>query len=171
MDRACYEGILRLRAIREFASEPLDDGEVAALLEAARWTGSSKNRQRWAFIVVTGERKERLAECGDFSDPLRRAPVGIALVQEPEGYEFDIGRAAQNVMVAADALGLASCPVTLHREEEAALVLELPPRARCRYAVAAGRPAPGAGPARFGGRRPLSEVAFRERYGVPWPED
>lgn len=165
---ATYDRILKLRAIRSFLPEAVSDEDVSRLLEAARWTGSSKNRQDWSFVVVTDpEQMARLAECGSFTDPIRNAPLALALVQEPGGYEFDTGRLAQNVMLAADAIGLASCPITLHDDERAHRVLGLPEGARCRYALAIGYPAPSAGPRRFGGRKPLDELVHRDRYGNP----
>ncbi|MDK1018496.1 MAG: nitroreductase family protein, partial [Actinomycetota bacterium] len=133
--------------------------------EAARWTGSSKNRQDWSFLVVDDpEQKDRLCEAGDFTDPIRNAPAVICLIQEPDGYEFDIGRLAQNIMLAADAIGLASCPITLHRDDVAAKVLGLPDGRRCRYAIAVGYPASGSGPAKFGGRKPLGDLVHRNSY-------
>ena len=160
-----YNRIVALRAIRSFRDDPLSDEDLGKLLEAARWTGSSKNLQNWSFVVVDGVQKERLARCGNFTDPLRNAPVAIALVEEPGGYEFDTGRVAQNVMLAADAIGAASCPITLHRDADVAAVLGLPRGARCRYAIAVGYPSDDAGPARFGGRKPMNEVAYRNHHG------
>ncbi len=140
--------------------------DLEAVLEAARWTGSAKNLQNWAFIVVDDPRqKDALCAAGDFMDPVRNAPAAICLVQEPDGYEFDTGRLAQNIMLAADAVGLASCPVTLHREKIAAEVLGLAEGTRCRYAVAIGYPAPGSGATKMGGRKPVAELVHRNRYG------
>ena len=102
---------------------------------------------------------------GDFMTPVRNAPVAICLVEEPDGYEFDSGRVAQNIMLAADALGMASCPVTLHRDHVAAEVLGLPEGRRCRYAVALGYPAEDARPGRSGGRKPMRELVHRNWYG------
>jgi nitroreductase len=161
-----YDDILSLRAIRQFTDEPVSEADLDRLVEALRWTGSSKNRQNWSWVVVTDPaQQERLAGCGDFTTPIAAAPVTIALVQEPEGYEFDTGRLAQNLMLAADAIGLATCPITLHRSDDAGEVLGLPDGARCRYAVVVGHPAPSAGPARFGGRKPVEELTHRDRYG------
>ena len=162
---ATYERILGLRAIRQFQNHPVDPSDLGRLLEAARWTGSSKNRQNWSVVVVQDrEQVERLAACGDFTGPLSAAPVALALVEEPETYEFDTGRMAQNIMLAADALGMATCPITLHRDPDAARVLDLPPGWRCRYAIALGYPAPSARPARFGGRKPLDEITHRDSF-------
>lgn len=141
-----------------------------AILDAARWTGSSKNRQLWSFVVIDDPAQiEAFASAGSFTGPVRAAPLTIALVQEPEGYEFDTGRLAQNIMLAADALGVASCPVTLHDEQRAGEVLGLPEGARCRYAVALGYPAPGEHrPAVAGGRKPLDTLTHGNTYGSPF---
>jgi len=146
-----YKSILALRAIRTFDDRAIDDADLDAVLDAARWTGSSKNTQNWAFIVVDDPRqKDRLCGAGDFMDPVRNAPAVICLVQE---------------MLAADALGLSSCPVTLHREEIAAEVLGLPDGTRCRYGIAIGYPTTTSDAAKMGGRRPLVELVHRNRYG------
>ncbi|HEX9645458.1 MAG TPA: nitroreductase family protein [Acidimicrobiia bacterium] len=161
-----YDRILHLRAIRSFAERPLDDADLDSILEAARWTGSAKNAQLWSFVVLTDpDRRAELAACGQFTTPIRQAPVAIAIVQEPGGYEFDSGRVAQNIMLAADSIGVGSCPVTLHDDGAATSVLGLPPSARCRYAVACGYPAPGAGPTSLGGRKTLGDLVHRDRYG------
>jgi nitroreductase len=162
-----YDSILSLRAIRQFDERPIEASDLSAVLEAARWTGSSKNRQNWAFVVVDDPlMKDRLCDAGDFMDPVRNAPAVICLVQEPEGYEFDTGRLAQNIMLATDAVGLASCPVTLHREGRAAEVLGLPDGTRCRYGIAIGYPAADAGATKMGGRRPLADLVHRNGYDV-----
>ncbi len=160
-----YRTLTRLRAIRSYRPDPIDADDLDAILEAARWTGSAKNRQDWAFILVSDpDQQERLAGCGDFTDPIRAAPLTIALVREPEGYEFDIGRVAQNIMLAASTRQVASCPITLHREAQAAEVLGIPTGSYCRYAVALGYPAADAEPARFGGRRPRRTIIHHNRY-------
>lgn len=166
MNLDTYNEILRLRALRSYENRPVSPDHVDQLIEAARWTGSSKNLQNWSFIVVDDPQQVvALAGAGDFTDPMRDAPLTIALIQEPAGYEFDTGRLAQNIMLAADALGLASCPITLHRDEVAAEVLGLPEDRRCRYAVAVGYPSDSAAPKNFGGRKPVEELLHHNRYG------
>lgn len=139
-----YERILRLRVTRHFTDQPVDDETMARLLEAARWAGSSKNRQGWAFIVLTGDDLDRVADAGHFSVPLRHAAAGIALVRTPAGYDWDLGRAAQNIFLAADTLGLGACPITLHDDHLARQSLGIPPDHDCRYVIALGHPDHGA---------------------------
>lgn len=134
-----YDQILGLRTVRRFQGRPVSDKDLAAVLEAARWTGSAKNLQLWSFIVVDDpEQKARLVECGSFMTPVVNAPMAIALVRLDGGYDFDTGRVAQNIMLAADAIGLGSCPVTLHDDAAAKTVLGLPDDVFCRYAIAMG---------------------------------
>ena len=160
-----YLNVLKLRVVRHFQNRPLSDPHLHAILEAGRWTGTSKNNQAWSIVVITNaEVRGRIAVCGDFTDPVRRAPLTIALVQEPDGYEFDIGRLAQNLMLAANALGVGSCPVTFHRSDDAAAVLALPEGVRCRYGVVLGYPEENQKPARVGGRKPLDEFVHWEGY-------
>ncbi len=136
-----YRNVLGLRAIRGYRDEAIPESEVAAILEAGRWTGSAKNVQPWAFVVVrTEEQRRAVASCGSFTTPVLNAPLVIALVQLPDGYEFDIGRLAQNMMLGAAARGIGSCPVTLHDEACARKVLGVPPDHACRYAIAFGYP-------------------------------
>jgi nitroreductase len=160
-----YDLILGLRAIRSYRPDPLAAADLGAILEAARWTGSSKNRQSWSFIAVTErDQIEALAKCGDFTDPVRASAATIVIVQEPGGNEFDLGRAAQNIMLAAKAIGVASCPITLHRDDDARMVLEVPDDRRCRYAVALGYPGAQSTAARGGGRKPTETLVHENRY-------
>jgi nitroreductase len=160
-----YEFILGLRAIRDYRPEPLDGDDLGAILEAGRWTGSSKNQQSWSFVAVTDpNRIQGLADHGDFTQPVRDSVATIVLVQEPGGNEFDIGRAAQNMMLAAKAIGVASCPITLHRDRAAAAYLEVPVGSITRYAIALGYPSADAAPRNFGGRKPASSVIKLDTY-------
>lgn len=160
-----YDFIIGLRAMRDYRGEPLSNDDLGAILEAGRWTGSSKNRQSWSFLAVTDpERLQGLAEHGDFTQPVRDSAATVVLVQEAGGNMFDIGRAAQNMMLAAKAIGVASCPITLHREDDAAAFLGVPEGAVARYAVALGYPSPDAKPRRMGGRKRAAEVVKLDRY-------
>ena len=160
-----YQSILKLRAIRDYLPHPLSDEDLAAILDAARWTGSSKNRQDWSFLVISDrDRLQRLAEHGDFTQPVRDSAATVVLIQEPGGNMFDIGRAAQNMMLAADAIGVASCPITLHREADNRAFLGVPEDRVARYAVAFGYPAPDAKPRHYGGRKTGDTIIHRDSY-------
>ena len=154
-----YDFIVKLRAIRDYQAEMLSSEDLEAILEAGRWTGSSKNNQDWSFVAVTDpDRLQGLAGFGSYTQPIKDSVATVVLVQEKGGNDFDIGRAAQNMMLAAKAVGVASCPITLHREEGARDFLGASRSAKVRYAIALGYPAEGAKPRRFGGRKKPTKV-------------
>jgi nitroreductase len=93
----------------------------------------------------------------------------IAPVRLPEGHDWDMGRVGQNIMLAAAALGVGSCPITLHRHDDARSVLGVPADHGCKWVIALGYPdadAERAGremsPRR--GRKPLTELVREERF-------
>lgn len=175
-DRSSYEHVRGLRVVRRYRPDPIDESDITRILEAGRWTGSSKNTQPWEFVTLTdaGDR-QRLAECGDFTGPLLGAPLVIVIVRLPGGNDFDMGRAAQNMMLAASALGISSCPVTLHREACARALLHVPENHGCRWSIAFGYPdRAGERELRSGlrrsfptGRKPLAELVHRGRFRSP----
>ncbi len=163
-----------LRVVRRYLPEPVSNEVANTILEAGRWTGSAKNRQDWAFLVVDDpEVQQRLADTGSFTQPLRDARLVIVPVRLPGGYEFDIGRVAQNMMLAAFAIGVGSCPVTLHDTDAANQVLGLPSGHEARYALCFGYPdaeaeAAGRAGAIYGGRKSLEELIVRNRWRDGW---
>jgi len=167
-----YQLVTNLRVVRNFLPDPVPAALIDQILEAGRWTGSSKNRQLWSVVVLsTQDGRHQLAEAGRYSDPVRNAPLALALVSLPDGHDFDIGRLAQNLMLSADALGISSCPITLHMEHRAAQVLGIPPDHRCRYVIAMGyadeaaeAAARAASP--LSGRKPMSEFVQFDSFSV-----
>ncbi len=171
---ASYRHVLALRVVRRYRPDPIPPEEMEAVLEAGRWAGSSKNRQGWAFVVVDGRPGlERLATAGSFTGPILASAATVALVRLPGGNDFDIGRAAQNIMLAAAARGIGSCPIAFHRPEQAREILGLPEGHDCTWAVALGYPDEEAeqeqrrqaAAAGFTGRRPLGDLVHRDRFG------
>ncbi len=160
-----YDFILNLRVIRDYETIPLSTEDLEAILEAGRMTGRSKNRQDCSFIAVTDpDRLQGLAEHGDFTQPVRDSAATVVLVQEEGGNMFDIGRAAQNMMLASKAIGVASCPITLHRDSDAREYMGAPSGTVVRYAVALGYPTADAKPAKMGGRKSAGSVIKHDLY-------
>ncbi|MBT8165407.1 MAG: hypothetical protein HKO63_05960 [Acidimicrobiia bacterium] len=165
-----YDSVLGLRVVRKYLDQPVTSDDQQAILEAGRWTGSAKNRQDWLFLVVDHpDQQVRLAGCGQFSQPLRDARFIVVPVRTPGGYEFDIGRVSQNMMLAGAARGVGSCPVTLHDEACSAAVLGLPPDHQARYALCFGYPDTDAeaelrASRSMGGRKPLDDLIVRNRF-------
>lgn len=161
-----YEAIVNKRDTRSFSEEPVSEADLHKVLQAGRMAGSAKNQQLNRIVVVTdaGDRV-KLAECGRFADWVPSCPVVMAIVVPREGGKaFDIGRMAQNMMVTAHGLGLASCPVTFHNEDCVRGLLGFPADHEAPMGVGVGRPAPPKEKRGSSPRIPLEELVDRDRW-------
>lgn len=163
------------RAVRSFEPHPLEPGHLEWILRAGRRSGSSKNLQRWDFVVVeSSERLAELAKVGPYAEHLAGAGAGIALVtpdpaaaDAPLSVLFDLGQAAAYMMLAAWEVGIGSVPATVYDHELARRILGYPPGTHCEYILSFGYPADPSDlvrPNRPGRRRPLDEMVHRERW-------
>ncbi len=168
--------VRRLRTVRRFGPEPIRDDDLQAILEAGRRTGSSKNLQRWHFIVVRDrERLAALSEVGPFAAHLAGGAAAIALVtpnptaaESPHSVMWDLGRAAQNMALVASARGIGSVPATVYNQDLCRSILGYPTDQHCEYVLNFGHPEnKGAlsAPLRAGGRLALDELVSYERWG------
>ncbi|HEX6869382.1 MAG TPA: nitroreductase family protein [Candidatus Limnocylindrales bacterium] len=170
-----WSAINARRAIRRFADRPLEPAHLDRILNAGRRAGSSKNQQRWTFIVCRDRAHlGRLAEVGPWAGHLAGAAVGIALVtprsegaDDPLSVMFDLGQAAENMMLAAWELGIGSVPATVYEHDMARELLGYPADQHCEYLLSFGYPADETDltrPLRRGGRRDLGEMVREERW-------
>ncbi len=170
------DAIRGLRVVRAFRQEALADADVEALLEAGRRAGSSKNTQRRHFIVVRDrDRLQELSTIGDHAGHLAGAAVGIALVtpvpSPAPGAErslmWDLGGAAQNMILAAWSRGIGSAPATVYQQERCREILAYPDGQHCEYILSFGYPADPSDltrPLRRGGRVPLRDIVHHEQW-------
>ncbi len=160
-----YKAIVTKRDTRSYADRPIPDDVLRRILQAGRMAGSAKNLQPCRFVVVQEPgRKRELAACGQFAAYIPTAAALVAVVIPEDGREFDAGRAAQNIMVAAWNEGVASCPVTMHDQPCALRVLGVPAGHRVSIVVALGYPAPPAEQRPRGPRLPFEEYVRWERW-------
>ena len=111
---------------RRTLPQPLSEDVVRRILDAGRLSGSSRNSQPWIFAVpTTRERAEALADSVYVPDNVLHAGLVVAILVRGKGpVSFDAGRAAQNMLLAAWAEGLASCPNGIRDEDRARAALE-----------------------------------------------
>jgi nitroreductase len=129
------EAIYTRRAVREFTAEPVDEGTLRQLIDAAIQAPSAVNQQPWSFCVVqdkavlariSGEAKSHMLRTSSaglvshhfqelLNDPIfdifYHAPVLIVIstmAESPWAVE-DCSLAAENLMLAARAAGLGTC--------------------------------------------------------------
>jgi nitroreductase len=105
-----YLAVVSRREVREYLARPLAPETERMILEAGRLSGSAANRQPWTFIVVRDDRAfEGVAE--SVFEPLNvRGAAFVVAIQTHGGPPMDVGRAAQNMMIAAWTFGVGSCP-------------------------------------------------------------
>ena len=166
-----YQAIIGKRDRRDYDSKSIPEDVLQRILQAGRMAGSSSNTQPFRFIVMRDQAaKDKLAPAGPGTAPLVKAPLAVVIVQERGRREFDVGRAAQNMMVAAWAEGIHSCPIGLREEAIASAALGLPDDFVAAIGVAFGYPAPPDpnAPVRPNSRRlPMEEIVHLERWQAP----
>src|SRR6185369_9500261 len=117
-----YRVIVAKRDQRAFLPRPIPDETLHRILQAARMTGSSKNREPNRLVVVRDRaRLARLAATSRFARFIADSAATIVIAQT-EPHDFDAGRCAQNMMLAAWNEGIGSCPAHLPEAEVAALL-------------------------------------------------
>ncbi|KAI5920928.1 oxidoreductase [Camillea tinctor] len=184
------ELLLQHKSVRQFLpQETLPAGTLELLVAAAQSAATSSNLQTWSVVATQDvKRKDEAARlCGD-QDFIRAAPLFLVFCadlsrltkasqqhQTPGvGLEFtemflmasvDASLAAQNVVVAAEALGLGACYVgaARNRPREVAELLHLPLRVIALFGLAIGVPDP-AQPASVKPRLSQAEVLHRETW-------
>ena len=107
------------RDVRQYADTPVPDDVVTRILDAGRVSGSSRNTQRWQFVVVE-KAKEKLADAVYAPGNVRGAQLVVAIVGEAGS--MDVGRCAQNMMLAAWNEGVVSCPNGIKDPDTAAQI-------------------------------------------------
>lgn len=164
------EALRNKRDTRKYTDQAIDGETLDKVLDAARMAGSAKNVQPVRMVVVTDKATMTgLKDSGDFAAWIDESPVVIvATVQATAGPRklFDVGRHAQNLMVAAYAEGLASCPVTIHHPDVARKLLGIPVDVEPSMIITLGWPdASDEPPAQIAGPRlPLGDYVSRGRW-------
>ena len=172
---AVWRAIAAKRAIRRFSPEALAEDHLERILQAGRHSGSSKNLQRWTFIVCRDRGHLRdLSTVGPWAGHVAGAAVAIAMVTpDPRlpraslSILFDLGQAAENMMLAAWELGIGSVPATVYEHDLVRQLLGYPADQSCEYLLSFGYPAEPSEltrPPRPGGRRDLAEIVREEHW-------
>ena len=172
-----YLTVVAKREVREYTDRPVSEDVLAKILQAGRASGSAKNSQPWRFVVLKDrQHRHDLADALMAPRNLDRCVVAIAVVLLNERMRFDAGRVAQNMMVAAWALGVGSCPNSVRPDEHDRLRRDLgvPADAAIATIITLGypalgqpRPRPKADPEKIVAklnRLSLEELVHRERF-------
>lgn len=181
-----HELLSRRWSPRAFDERPVERDKLASLFEAARWAPSSNNEQPWRFILARKEEPEiyaRLFGCLKEGNQkwARLAPVLILSVAKltfedgsPNRHAYhDVGLAAENLVLQATALGLASHQMAGYDAEKVRTEFGIPPDCDPVAAIAIGYPGDAAvlddrlrrrelNPRE---RSPISDFVYSDRWG------
>lgn len=150
-----YDLIIRRRTIRQFKSEPLSQELLGRIVNAGRLAPSAGNQQPLEFLVVNEpqlcHRVFPYLNWAAYISPKGNPKPGqepvayiITLVNlsiRSQGYEYDVGAAMENMILAAWAENVGSCwLISINREKIAAL-FEIPESYRVDCVLALGYPA------------------------------
>jgi len=182
--------MLRHRSVRSYQDRPLPDGALEVLIAAGQSASTSSNMQAVSVVAVTDpDRRRRLSQAASGQAFVAEAPVilcfvadqaratrvgaatgadlwAIPLVDNFIAAVADTAIFAQNVMLAAQSIGLGGCYIgNLRNDPEfMAAELALPPHAVVVFGLALGyetAPMTGIRP-----RLPQTVVLHRERYST-----
>jgi nitroreductase len=157
-------------AVREYRDDPIPEEVVQRIVEAGRLTGSSQNGQPWHFVVVTARNTlRRVGSAVPHGRYTAEAPVAITVAVERSS-RFglsDASRAIQSMILTAWDEGVGSNWTGFSGMEEVRSILGIPEEYDVVAVVPFGYPARRLGRGRKN-RKPLAEVASRERFGQPF---
>jgi nitroreductase len=160
-----YLAVVSRREVRDYLARPLEPEVEHRILDAGRLSGSASNRQPWTFIVVRDDRAiEGVAE-SVFEPTNIRGAAFVVAIQTHGGPPMDVGRAAQNMMIAAWALGVGSCPNGVHDRVGLNRALRLDDDEKVATVLSFGHPAKRADP-----RRRSPEEWIRRARRKPFEE-
>ena len=147
--------ILSRRTIRRFQPIPVDRWIIRDVLEAGRLAPSAANLQPLEFVLVDNQQVvRRIFPClrwasyiaprgtpGPGQEPTAYVVMLVNLGIRDEGFEYDVGAAMENMILAAGGAGLGSCWLLSIDREAIADILGVPPGYRIDCVLALGYPA------------------------------
>jgi len=178
-----FEAIFSRRSVRQYKETPVPDEVLNRVLEAARRAPSWANTQCTRYVIVKDpQTKALLADCLNKGNPateaIRKAPVvivacaelgksgyykGSAATDRGDWFMFDVGIAMQNLVLAAQAMGLGTVHVGLIPDSTRVdAVIGLPDGVVSVEMTPLGYPS---AESKSPPRKELSEIVYYEKYG------
>jgi nitroreductase len=137
--KSFFDTVFHRASVRSFNSDPISDAEWDTLLKSAMAAPSAVNKQPWDFIVIDDRRTlDALAAELPYAKMAAEAPAAVVVCAVParanegklEYAVVDASLACENLLLAADALGLGAVWTALYpqsvRENVARRVLGIP---------------------------------------------
>jgi nitroreductase len=167
--------ITQRRSIRQYKKQPLTEGTIEKLLDAARLAPSAGNVQPWHFVVAENfATKQALMNAAYGQKFLEEAAAVIVVCADEQLAEESYGArgktlycyqdtaaAIQNILLTAVSLGLGTCWMGAFKEDAIKAVINAPQTMRVVALIPVGYPAESPAPRP---RRSLSEIVHKEHF-------
>ncbi|MBP2652910.1 MAG: nitroreductase [Firmicutes bacterium] len=152
MTKDVFDAMREVHSVRSFKNEQVPEPTLTRIMEAACWAPSAGNLQPWYFYVVTNEElKGKIADVCFEQQQVSEAPTIVVVLADParsnerygeRGAQLyclqDTAAATNNILLAADGLGLDTCWVGAFDEVAVQRLIEAPPRLRAVAIVCLG---------------------------------
>ena len=108
--KAVLENIAERKSIRKYLNKSVEEDKIDAMVKAGMAAPSGMDRRPWEFVVVTDrEALDSMAAKLPYAKMLTNAPLAIVVCGDTTRSSYwylDCSAATQNVLLAAEALGL-----------------------------------------------------------------
>ena len=133
------EAIFTRRSVRRYTAQDISTEQIETLIQVGLCAPSAHNEQPWHFIVIRDRTiLDEIPNIHPYSQMLKQAPAAICVCADEtlekdsgSGYWVqDCAAATENILIAANALGLGACWLGVHprlpRIEAIKTLLRLP---------------------------------------------
>ena len=161
-----FEAIENRRSVRSLVRTEIPMEDLLKIVDAGRRAPSGMNTQPREFIIIT--EPDTIEELSAAQGFMRDASAIIAIIADESRSRYwleDVSASTENMLLAATALGYASCWVegTLSRvEERMKKLLGVPTDKRLIVAIPLGK---AASEGMQANKKPLDDVVYYEKYG------
>lgn len=149
-----YDLIISRRSIRRFKQEPVSRDILQKFINASRLAPSAANRQPLEFVVVDEERiRKEVFTCLKWAayiapegnpkpghEPVAYIVVLVNSEIREKGFEWDVGAAIENMILAAWEKGIGSCWLLSVDREKLREILNIPENYKIDSVLALGCP-------------------------------
>jgi nitroreductase len=125
VEEALVDTIRNRRSIRKYTAQPVPQGLVTRLLEAAMSAPSAGNEQPWEFVVITDrEVLQAITKVHPYSQMLKEAQLAIVVCGNLEREKYpgfwveDCSAATENILLEAEDIGLGGVWLGVYPHEE-----------------------------------------------------
>jgi nitroreductase len=119
------ENLLTRKSVRKYTPQPVSEEDIELILKAGMQAPSAGNGQPWHFLVMTDRTvMDEVPKFHSFASSMNSAAVAILVCGEeklskrPKGWRVDCAAAAENILLAAHALGLGAVWMAVDPDEK-----------------------------------------------------